>query len=828
MATDRLFIQVPNFQYDGDFFPQLVARIRQYGRIYAPEITNEDPRDPFMQAERAFALMGHYNNVLMDLVANGLYLRTSTLPESVDLILETINSQLYPAGPGRVDMVAELTSKYSTTTRLLESYRKFATRRNVDLPEIVFENARALDTTMRTDQLGRAYALQYDRTGNKANLSSVSPDYITDTTTAPFRITDLNHYISISDSTLGNNIEDHRIIEVLDETAPGSGFYQTVRVQNASFITESLVTWKIKKITDDLAPDWSSGTPHNPFPGTMQNGDMIYIGHPDVMFDRVDLTLSASVTPGYIATWEFYDPTDSSIAPDDVTVGTGELTFELTTLLGASNQNETLVTVEHVPTGARFTAFSTYTTKNEVVVGSYMGQAPTPSDAPGDYLVSAKWRPISVLTDGTLSSLSTWATNGMLEFTLPQTQLDSWYKKALYDHTDGENKTCFFLRMRLVQAAGASSPIPSQVDIQNGSQYIISTLVQGKTVEDTPFSSDGQSKQTFTLSQTPYILASGRVFVDEGGGEIEWTVRSSLVRSGSADRHCRIKPLTDGTAELSFGDGTNGRIPPIGTNNIRVVYRIGADIDGNIGANTLTENRDGVGVFKRIWNPRQGRYWIEADWASTAALERAKVRGVRQLRTMNRAVSASDCEIMAISFMTVNGVRPVARARAYEEAFGPKTIEIVVAGVNGASLTSNEREEIAEYFNGGTTYGYGGIIMANHEVTISNYRPKLVPLEVRVEAFPVITEDMVLQLLSSFISPTALETDGRSYVWRFGQSVPLSRIASEIFALAPGNIFDVDFTSPTEDIGLSSRELPVFDFTNSQVVITPPSFIAPS
>jgi len=827
MATNRLFVRVPNFQYDGNYFPQIVARIRQYGRIYAPEITNEDSREPFIQGERAFSLVGHYNNVLLDMVANGMYIRTSTLPESVKLLLELINSQLYPAGPGRVDMVAQLSSTYSTTTRLLESYRKFATRRSADLPETVFENPVPLDTTKRTDQIGHAYGMQFDRSGSGGEVSSVYPDLFTDSS-APFLASDLNHYLMVLSSALSNDVDELRITELLNEGPVGQ--YSTVRLEGASFISESGLAWILKTITTDIASDWAAGTPNDALPGGMLTGDAIYIGHPDVMFDRVDLTLGTPPTPGYTATWEFYDPTDSTVSPDEVTVFTSSIRFYLDELLGTDTQTNNLVTVEYVPTGAKFKAFTTYGGgRNYVTVQSYMGQSPTPSTDPGDYLVGASWRPLPGLTDQTFSTPSTWAQDGRLEFTLPQSQLNSWYKHSLYDHTDGELKTGFFIRFRLTGSLGSTAPIPSTVEIHRGKQYIIATVIQGKTVEDSPLaSSSGEASQEYTLSQKPYVLASARAFIDEGGGEYEWAIRSSLVRSSSTDRHCVLEPQTDGSAILKFGDGTNGKIPPIGTNNIRTVYRIGADTNGNIGANTLTENRSGVGVFRRVWNPRQGKYWIEADWASASALERAKVRGPKKLRTMNRSVSASDAETLAMTFTTLNGIRPIARARAYEEAYGVKTIEVVVAGVNGASVDSDEREELEEYFNGGTTWGYGGVIMANHRAYVSNYLPKLVPLTIRIEAYPVITEAMVMQLMSAIVSPTAVETDGRSYIWRFGQSVPLSRLGAEIFNLAPGNIFDVDFLSPTADIGLASKELPMFDFANSQVIITPPSFISAS
>jgi hypothetical protein len=364
---------------------------------------------------------------------------------------------------------------------------------------------------------------------------------------------------------------------------------------------------------------------------------------------------------------------------------------------------------------------------------------------------------------------------------------------------------------------------PDRLRIDQGSQYIMFNVIQGQSVQEILGSSSGLADQQFSLNRTPYVLGSARVFVNEGS-EFEWAVVDSLRRSLSTDRHVIVDPQVDGTAIVQFGDGTNGRIPPLGSNSIRATYRIGADDDGNIGAETLTVNRDGVGIFKNIWNPRQGQYWIEADWSSQAALERAKDRGPKQLSTMYRAVTPRDCEVLSRSFINSNDVRPVERAKAYEGTLGPKTIELIVCGGGGAALTSDEREELQEYFNGGEIYGYNGVIVANQEVFVTNYSPKEIALTVRVTARPVITEEIVLQALSRLLSPTAVQKRGVNYVWRLGQDVPLSRIEYEIFDLSPGNVFDVDVTSPTADITLDSRELPVLNFSGTQVVIIEPDF----
>lgn len=824
MPTARAFVRVPDFQYSGNYYPQIRARLRQWARANVPEITNEDPREPFMQAESAFALMAHYNNTLLDMVANSLFFRTSTVPESVKLLLELINGFLLPAGPARVDMVGRLTSKYSTTTRLLESYRKFATRRIPDVPELIFENPLPVDLTLRTDQIGYAYGLKKDRDGvARADLSSVDSDIVTDNTGYPFTVADLNRYMSLVGSSLGNNVEDLRIVEVLE--GDGGGNYKQVRLKGAAFISDSNLTWIIRTLSSSIATAWNTGAGATPVAGGIIAGDKIYIGHPDVMFDRLDFTMVAPAPPSYTGLWEFYDPTESSISPDEVVVGVSDITFDLTTLLGSAVATGAIVQVTYIPTGAKFKGVSTYTTKN-VVVTSFLGQSPSPSDDPDDYLVKCSWRPLSITLDNTIVGSATLAQSGRVVFDLPQNQTDAWYKYRLYDAGDGDEKQCFFVRLRYISSAGAVGHAITSVSLSEGDHYVIVATTQGLTVEDNPVgSSTGEAKQEFTLSRTPYVLNSARVFVDEGGGEVEWSVFTTLIRSLSTDRHCVVEPQPNGTATLRFGDGVNGKIPQIGTNNIRAVYRIGADRNGNIGANTLTVNRDGVGVFRNIWNPRQGRFWIQADWATPEALERAKQRGPRLLRTLYRAMNATDCEVLAPNFTSQDSVRPVARARAYEEAFGPKTVELVVVGGGGAALSSDEIEELQEYFNGGTTYGYGGILLLNHQVTVTNYQPRVIPLNIRVEAFSVITEAMIKQVLSSLLNPTALEINGRNFVWRFGQNVPLSRIATEIFNLSPGNIFDVDVTSPSEDIQMTSRELPLFDVANSTIAIASPSFI---
>lgn len=825
MAIDRLFLTVPNFEFAVNYFPQIAARLREFNRINAEEITNEDPRGMFVQLERAFALMAHYNNTLLDMVANNIFLKTATLPESVKQILELIDYRVLPAGPAVVDMLAEVSGRYSTTTRILESYRRFATRRSSDKEEIVFENPSAFDLRSRNDSQGLTYGygLQFTLSGSGASVSSVYSDILTDST-APFTSAHLNNYLSVSGSTIGNAVEDLRITELLDEGPVG--YYSQVRLAGASFTSESGLNWIIRTVSNNHASNWNVGTPSDPLPSSFVAGDKIFFGHSDLMWDKINLTLNTSVTPGYDAVVEFYDPTDSTTFPTSVTSIAGGLKIDCTSLLGTEDVNGALVEVTYIKTGTKYRGFTEFLVSANVLnTTTFFGQS-TPSTNASDYLIDCKWRPISITNDTTKVSNSIWSQNGVQEFDVPQNRTDKWLKYNIYDHLASEDKYAFFLRFRIVNPAGGSGLVPSRLRIDDGKEYALITLLQGQTVEDSPLaSSNGQANQEYLVSRKPVILGSFRVFIDEGGGEFEYIVYSSLLNSISTDRHCRVDYISDGSAKLIFGDGVNGKIPPLGTNNIRTIYRIGADVNGNVGVDTLTVNRDGAGTFRNITNPRQGRYWIEPDWSSESALERTKERGIRQIKTMSRAAHSKDVVTLATRFQTQAGTRPVIRAKAYEEGLGPKTIELIVAGGGGAALTSLEIEELEEYFNGGEVYGYPGVILNNTRVYVKNYIPRIIPFTMRVEAYDTVTEDLVKQLLNSVVEPGAIASNGYSFLWRFGQKVALSKIASEVFNLSPSSVFDVDFIVPTADIVLTPRQLPIVDAVNTQVIIVPPSFI---
>jgi hypothetical protein len=160
-----------------------------------------------------------------------------------------------------------------------------------------------------------------------------------------------------------------------------------------------------------------------------------------------------------------------------------------------------------------------------------------------------------------------------------------------------------------VSLVGGSFPECATIDrikIDEGSQYVKVAVAQGESrIEDPLASSDGSQNQHFTLTYSPLIEGSLIIEVDEGTGFTAWNQRENFLNSTSSSRDFVLEIKADDTAIVKFGDGLRGKIPATGVDNIRARYRVGADVDGNVGSKTITENKSGVSFVNRLWNPRQ-------------------------------------------------------------------------------------------------------------------------------------------------------------------------------------------------------------------------------
>lgn len=730
MATT---IDIPDFDFSGFYYGQILDKLIDYKRRNVPEHTDESPYDPFMQFLRMQALVGHLNNTLIDLVANESTLPTAKLVETVRNMLRLIGYEMSPAAPSQADVIFELSKVFTAAYEVLPEDAQISTRRQGDVPAVYFESPTALSVS-RTDRLSKVFAYK----------------------AAPAGYTD---YTSKANS----------------QATPG----------------------------DDWTP-WS----------TPVAGDMLYFGHDSVMWNKLGMWFT---TPGVNITgvWEYYDGNWQKTTPTEVELYPGgKLLFNLNNYLGTNNRAGATIRVQYNETGAYEEKVSLWDgSKNYIITDGYLGQtspkynsgggSPT-SNAQQYYTVGSVWEALESPTDGT-AHLSQ---NGDLEYTLPQDLTKNWRKVAV------NNATEYWMRFRIVEVSAPTAPVIQYARIDQGKQYVKAQVTQGRTFEEAPLgSSDGTPNQEFEASQEHFISETDTVTVE---GEA-WTRVDNFLASKPTDKHYRVELGENDVAKFIFGDGVTGKVPPVGVGNISATYRYGGENDGNVGANTIVSDKSGLTYINRLWNPRPAVGWEEAQGSTEDSLERAKIAGPASLRVISVALGPADVERLAIEFTDATGAKPFGRAKAIEEGFGPKTIELLVVAQGGGQATGDQLDALSEYFNG-NPYAYPPVekhIVSNQEATAVNFTPKTIDIEATV--YGDVEQETIENALQQVIQPEALKDDGVSYEWEFGGEVPISRIIHEIFS-ASDIITRVDLTTPASNVALLTRELPVLGTVTLTIV----------
>ncbi len=121
---------------------------------------------------------------------------------------------------------------------------------------------------------------------------------------------------------------------------------------------------------------------------------------------------------------------------------------------------------------------------------------------------------------------------------------------------------------------------------------------------------------------------------------VRWHEVKDFISSTKLDRHFVVDRQR---GEIRFGDGINGRVPPVAANNIRLrKYQTGGGLLGNKPAGTITQLRTSVAYVSSVTNlePAFSGQDME-DWDSL------RERGSRWLRHRGRAVTREDYEDLA-------------------------------------------------------------------------------------------------------------------------------------------------------------------------------------
>jgi predicted phage baseplate assembly protein len=545
--------------------------------------------------------------------------------------------------------------------------------------------------------------------------------------------------------------------------------------------------------TDHTAAARDVGTTFNPWGATPEEGDALYIGHDDVLVNRLDLVVP---TAGDIwgdddHAWEYYDGGTEDATPDSVTdLGGGSLKIVVDALLGTNDRHGAQVTVKSLITGAEATVASEWDGSNNHVDPGYLLQA-SPSTEASDYLVGAAWKELADVVETVDGS------DRVVSFTLPETTDRQWQPTAV------DGTTAYWIRLRVIN--DQSNPTVFQRTlITEGDQYVKHTATQGQTVTDDPAASaTGLASQEVPTSRPEVIEGTLSVTVDEGSGPVDWVEVENFLSSASTDRHYTVDFDEDGRATVTFGDGNTGKIPPQGVDNIAIVYRVGAETSGNVGANAVTENRSGVAILANVTNPRPGAGWVAKDGYDATDLERVKVAGPASLRTRDRAVTGADCEELAQAWVADDGTSPVVRAKAFEDYYGPKTVRLIVVGAGGGLLPQATLDELELYFNGSPQTDDDGVLIMNHELTAENFVPVPIVIDATTTGGD---QDTMEAVMAAYLSPVAQDDDG-NYEHEIGGTVYRSKLISVIFD-SDDDVEDVTLTDPASNVNLNADELP--------------------
>lgn len=804
-------IEIPSFAFSGQYYPEILSSLIQYQRINVPEITDESDEEPFQQLLRAYALVGHLNNVLLDVSANESLLPTSRLLESVRGHLALIDVILRQATPASVDMILELSKVFTTPIELIPQDSQFATVETEESPQVIYETNESF--IIEPSNVPTAV---YNFTTGLIEIVDNNFDSGDSVTIRGIEFREGVEWsagasIALSLQALADSINNSGATNIKDlvyALTDGVSKISVIRLDN---IIEDIIISKIDNATLNFnvaSGEYSSNkaglastdnTFFDLFPATPKKGDLVYIGHTNVMVNALEWLLNIAGS-GLEFVLEFYNGNLEDAQPDEVTNLGSNLEFDITSLLGEDDRSNTVVRVVLSSSGAQETVVSQYIGgKNIIRTKGLLGQSTVSLDEQ-DYIIGSNWNEVSDLVDDS----NKLTEDGKFSFTLPQNQNQNWIKKII-NSTNG-----YWLRLRVISVNVPTNPNVDRILIDSGKQFVLVEATQGQTVAEQPLgSSNGGDNQEFLLTFKPLIEGTLLLEVDEGSGFQPWNLKENFLSSNSASKDYTLDISANDDVIVKFGNGIQGKIPTPGIDNIRALYRIGADIDGNVGARTITVNKSGISFINRVYNPRQANGWSVKEGSTEQDLARLKIEGPATLRTRERGITVPDMEFLATKFIDSNGSNLVARALGIEETFGVKTVELVVVGFGGALLTEVQREELETFFNGDKTQGIKPVILANHEATVVNYSPKEIDVDATVIGG---NAEEISNAITALLNPEATFTDGVTKRWRFNQAIPLSVINSVIFEVDPVSIKKVTLSIPQavgDEVPIAQRELPL-------------------
>ncbi|HTV23569.1 MAG TPA: putative baseplate assembly protein [Polyangiaceae bacterium] len=295
---------------------------------------------------------------------------------------------------------------------------------------------------------------------------------------------------------------------------------------------------------------------------------------------------------------------------------------------------------------------------------------------------------------------------------------------------------------------------------------------------------DGSPNQLYAVPGPHVDPASFRLYTLENGAALRWRRSASLRDRGPAER---VFVLDAGRAEVSFGDGQHGRVPPAKA-SIVVIARSTAGATGNGVAGSI--HGFAITPHNAAWQnsapelaahlPSVTNPTAATGGSAPESLRRAEARALASVQRAERAVTLADCEQLALETPGTRIARAAARANCIPgldcySALGFISVVIVPYLPKARPVPSpGLLTQVSRYLERRRILGTRIIVTGPEYLEVS--------ISAEVRAFPgrgkAVMRAAIDAALQRFLDPLSGGPDGTG--WELGRDVYVSEVLDTI------------------------------------------------
>jgi len=168
-----------------------------------------------------------------------------------------------------------------------------------------------------------------------------------------------------------------------------------------------------------------------------------------------------------------------------------------------------------------------------------------------------------------------------------------------------------------------------------------------------------------------------------------WQQVATLNDSGSTDAHYVVRMTEYGFLKINFGDGEHGRRLPSGNNNIRIAWRKGGGLDGNLNAGSLEKAVKPHRLLDAIRQPL-----ASSGGSDMEAADSLQDNAPASVLALERAVSLADFRHLAASHSSVWQASAVMLPAGISRR---RSVEVAVVPSGGGRLDADMQTTLQDY-----------------------------------------------------------------------------------------------------------------------------------